>query len=328
MAPKISVLIPTYNSSQFLKEALDSVLADTSSHFELDILVVDDGSTDDTPRIVRSYGDRVRFLPIPHTGCVGAVRNYGIRNSDAAYIAFLDHDDISLPGRLERQLALIQATNADLAVSDCLEFMPGSNVRRSFMEKNGLKKHLQAHLRGEVLTNALEMLLESGGLGPPSGAMARRKSLIALGLFPEDLFGVDDFDLYVRVAAFGRIAVDFTPLALRRLHANNASRASIRMVSGAITICRKLYDFAPVRNNDRYLKLVKNREARFQREQGSLQIEAEDRIGARRSWGSSLRLKPSFQVACYWALTFLPTVWVRYIQRAKAAIRFRLFRDK
>ncbi|HEY5345943.1 MAG TPA: glycosyltransferase family 2 protein, partial [Verrucomicrobiae bacterium] len=101
MAPRISIIMPVWNGEKFLAAAVDSLLAQTFSDFEL--LVIDDGSTDRTPEILRAYADpRLRVLRLDHGGIVVAL-NHGLSQAGADWIARLDADDISLPRRLELQ---------------------------------------------------------------------------------------------------------------------------------------------------------------------------------------------------------------------------------
>ena len=104
-APRVSVLLPVRDGARFLREALDSVLAQTLADFEL--LVVDDGSTDETPEILASVGDeRLRVLRQEPAGLVAALER-GIGEARAPYLARMDADDVSLPCRLERQVAFL-----------------------------------------------------------------------------------------------------------------------------------------------------------------------------------------------------------------------------
>src|SRR6185369_7640984 len=106
---QVSVIIPTYNSARFLTEAIDSVLAQSFKDFE--ILVIDDGSTDETKAMMQRYGSPVRYIYQANAG-VAAARNRGIAESRGKYIAFLDADDAWCARKLETQLNAL-ARNAD-----------------------------------------------------------------------------------------------------------------------------------------------------------------------------------------------------------------------
>jgi len=102
--PAVSIVIPAFNASWCIRRAVDSVLAQTFTDFEL--IVVDDGSTDETAEILRSYGDALRVVSQPNGG-MSCARNAGIRIARGRYIAFLDADDRWLPAKLERQVKLL-----------------------------------------------------------------------------------------------------------------------------------------------------------------------------------------------------------------------------
>lgn len=110
--PKVSVIIPSYNCARYLPEAINSVLAQTYQNFE--IIVIDDGSTDQTAEVLRRYGDRVRAIYQQNQG-VARARNHGIRQAQGDWIAFLDADDVLLPHKLEAQLA-VAAQNPELGM--------------------------------------------------------------------------------------------------------------------------------------------------------------------------------------------------------------------
>src|SRR3972149_1612026 len=102
--PKVSVIIPTYNRASFLLQAIDSVLQQTLSDFE--IIGVDDGSTDDTEAVVKVYGDQVRYVWTPNGG-VAHARNGGMQHARGTYLTFLDSDDLLYPYALELQTQLL-----------------------------------------------------------------------------------------------------------------------------------------------------------------------------------------------------------------------------
>jgi len=318
--PTVSVVIPTFDAASYLKEALDSVLVQASPELKLEVIVVDDESTDETPEIVKAYGDRIRFLQISHRGRPGPVRNHGLRAARADYVAFLDADDLCLPGRIQQQLALIKSTESDLAVCDCLEFSTGNLARTSFLERIRAKAHLEASLRNSVVMNAFEVMIKIGGFIPPSAAMARRKTLLDLGLFPEHLECSEDLDLFLRLALRGSIAVDFAPLTLRRLHNSNLSRDRWRVVSDGLLICRDLEKMDAVIQQKRWVNLVRRTKANWCREQGSLYLRAGDLLKARRSWETSFRSWFSPRVAGYWLTSFLPRPWVEVLRNWKKQV--------
>ncbi len=103
--PSISALIPTYNCAKYIAKSIDSVLAQTYPAAE--ILIVNDGSTDDTPNVVSAYADpRLRYIEIPHAG-IAAARNKGIEDASSDYLAFLDADDLWRPAMLEKHVAVM-----------------------------------------------------------------------------------------------------------------------------------------------------------------------------------------------------------------------------
>src|SRR5688572_20527672 len=105
--PTVSVVIPTYNRVRLVLEAIESVRLQRVGPVE--IIVVDDGSPDDTVRRCRALDDPPVVIPLPRSGVIARVRNVGIRRATGRYIAFLDSDDLWLPGKLQSQLACFDA---------------------------------------------------------------------------------------------------------------------------------------------------------------------------------------------------------------------------
>jgi glycosyltransferase involved in cell wall biosynthesis len=177
-------VIPVYNGARDIRRAIDSVLAQTRPVNEL--IVVDDGSTDDTCDVVRSYGDKVRLLEQPNRG-VAAARNYGAREARSEFIALLDHDDEWLPAKIDVQMAALERQPGS-RLAYCafwLQTIDGKTVRRHVP--------LAQFWPGARLRNPF----------PPSSAILRRAELLELGGFDERLPGAscEDWELFVRYAA-------------------------------------------------------------------------------------------------------------------------------
>ena len=118
--PLVSVIMPVYNGEKYLAEAIDSILVQTFTDFEL--LIVDDGSQDNSAEIIRSYekrDSRIRFFQLERNVGSAAARNRGIASASGAYIALMDCDDVSLPKRLQKQVDFLQANPEIGAVGVC-----------------------------------------------------------------------------------------------------------------------------------------------------------------------------------------------------------------
>lgn len=185
--PRVSVIVPTYNRASVLGEALESVLEQSYRDFEL--IVVDDGSTDQTAEVVGRYGDRVRTLRREANGGCGAARNDGIRASRGELIAFLDSDDVYLPGRLE---ACVQALDARPdcggAYCDSRHVAPDGAPMPTRLSRAG--HYLSGRIfRGELLHFALHT----------NTITVRRRCFDEVGLFDEASLRFEDQHMWLRL---------------------------------------------------------------------------------------------------------------------------------
>jgi glycosyltransferase involved in cell wall biosynthesis len=219
MTPAVSVIVATHNYGRYLAGALESALGQTFR--DLEVLVVDDGSTDDTQNVVlRHLGDpRLRYYRTDHLG-QPAAKNTGIRLARAPLVAFLDADDLWLPAKLERQVALFRRDPA-LGVA---------YTRRLVIDEHGREvayEHPAPH-RGMVL----DALFRSNGFITFSSAVVRRAVLDEVGLFDEGLPLAIDYDLWLRVGL--RYRFDYVDEALvkyRTGHANLSRRVEERLAA-------------------------------------------------------------------------------------------------
>lgn len=211
MPPTVSFVIPAYNAASTIRATIESVLRQTYRDFE--VLVVDDGSTDETASIVRSFGPDVRNLYQPNQG-LAAARNTGIRATTGKVLVLLDADDMWLPDLLERQMVILSARSE----------IDGVFAWAQFIDEQGapLPDQMRTRLNGEVLRSLL-----LGGNGVLFSMLAVRRTVFEkVGLFDPVLRQAQDWDMMLRMATSGvRLACIPQALVLRRLHARNVSAA-------------------------------------------------------------------------------------------------------
>ena len=146
--PLVSVVIPAYNSGKFVAQAVESVLAQTYAPFE--IIVVDDGSTDETKDVLGRFNGQINYIHQANSG-PSAARNAGIRVARGAYICFLDADDLWTPDRLAVQMAFMQANHSiGLLFSDHEEFDEKGIVLRSFLGEKKFQSELVSQCRSRM----------------------------------------------------------------------------------------------------------------------------------------------------------------------------------
>lgn len=188
MKPVVSVIIPTYNRASLLRDALASVEAQhgIGDAYEMEVIVVDDASSDGTSQVVRAH-QRVHYVRLPANRGLPAARNAGIRASRGQYLAFLDDDDVWLPCKLECQVEALEShPEAGVVYSPCIV---RSGHREFLVPAEG-----QAPSGG-----VLEHLLEHN-LAPVHCFLVRREPLVAAGQFDERLQCFEDHDLWLRLA--------------------------------------------------------------------------------------------------------------------------------
>ena len=198
--PQVSVIIPTYNRGWIIKEAIDSVLAQDYTEFEL--IVVDDGSTDHTSDVLDSYGDVIKVFSQKNKG-VSAARNRGIEEASGTFIAFLDSDDLWLSQKLSVQIEFFNQT------PDALICQTEEVWIRNGLRVNPKKRHQKPS--GIIFKPSLELCLVS-----PSAVMIRRSLFDWVGEFDETLPACEDYDLWLRISCRFPVHLIDTPLIVKR----------------------------------------------------------------------------------------------------------------
>jgi len=185
----VSVVLPTYNRAHTVRTAIDSVLAQSYEDFEL--IVVDDGSTDDTPTVVSDVSDhRVQYLRFPENRGANVARNAGIRAADGQYIAFQDSDDVWRPRKLELQVRTFERAPADVGVV-YTGYYRISDGSRQYGPRG------KETLSGDIHE---EMLKGNGWFIPTAVAAVRRACFDAVGLFDERLQRLQDWEMWLRLS--------------------------------------------------------------------------------------------------------------------------------
>ncbi len=223
---KVSVVVPTYNRGPLLAEAIASALAQT--HGDLEVVVVDDGSTDDTRERVAAIGDRrLRYLHQPNAG-VSAARNRGLAAATAPLVAFLDSDDLWKPDKLAREVAFLRRHPDAAAVFTDVEKRDGDLVVPSFIAETPVFSRLVA---GRPAADGLVLdrrrmqlcLLEEVPI-LPSAFTIRRPALDRTGHFDETWSSWEDWEFFLRLAAWACIGYLGRPLVVLRITGTSLHR--------------------------------------------------------------------------------------------------------
>ncbi|MFY9233271.1 MAG: glycosyltransferase [Fimbriimonadaceae bacterium] len=223
--PLVSVIIPSYNRAEFLGEAIDSVLAQTYTNIE--IIVVDDGSKDDSVEVARSYGDRIDLIERENGG-VSAARNSGIAKARGTYISLLDGDDRMLPDCVEARVGILEEDSSLGVCAGSCAIMSEDGIQTGSMD---IRNAVPA---GDPFRSAVRSYW-----GATSGVVYRRSALIECGGFDPLIRVCEDWDVFVRVAAKHRFRFDPTPRAEYRMVPGSLSKSLLPMYDGAATMMRK-----------------------------------------------------------------------------------------
>ncbi len=226
---QVSVIIPSYNSAHFVTTAVDSVLAQTYQNFE--ILVIDDGSRDNTREVLERYGTRICYINQENAG-VAAARNKGIEQSRGRYVSFLDADDTWYPEKLEKQVeALSKNPNCKFCYSAVMWVDDN-------LEELGIR---HSHRK----TSPLEDLLFYGNIiGSTCGVICERNLLNEIGGFDPNLSQCADWDMWIRLAMNTEFHYIEEPLITYRQHNLSMSNNARLLEKDSLIVMEKSFAYA------------------------------------------------------------------------------------
>jgi glycosyltransferase involved in cell wall biosynthesis len=223
--PAATIIIPVFNLERYVGEAIESALAQTLPADDVEVIVVDDGSTDGSGTVAQRHGSRVCYLRQANRG-LAAARNAGLRMATAPFVTFLDADDRLWPEKLAAQLDAFAARPAVGVVTCGSRHVDAAGV--------ALPPHGWARAEGDILAR-----LVLGNLWPTHAALVRREVAVGAGGFDETLTSAEDWDLWLRLARAGvRWALVDRPLVDYRIRDDGMHQHPLRMAEN----CRRVLD--------------------------------------------------------------------------------------
>ncbi len=210
--PLVTILLPVHNGERYIKEAIDSCIKQTYENIE--ILVVNDASTDNTKNILNEYGDRIRVLDIKKQNSLGSVLNIGIQASNGSYIARMDADDIMYPTRIEKQVEVLEKNKDIVAVGGQIDVID---------EDGNITGEREYALEDKDIRRTF---FWSQPFAHPS-VMFRKDIALGIGMYPEDLPKVEDVKFFFKLSTKGKFANIPDKVLKYRMTFNTESQAKM-----------------------------------------------------------------------------------------------------
>jgi glycosyltransferase involved in cell wall biosynthesis len=301
--PLVSVIIPAYNSASYVAQAVDIALA--QSYAPLEIIVVDDGSSDNTAEVLKPYEERIQFVQQANHGPAHA-RNTAIRRARGELLAFLDADDQWLPEKLALQVPhflgnpKVGVVHSDWVVLD--------------METGQRRPSTRPHHLG--VGNCYRRLFDDIYVNTPT-AVVRRECLERVGMFDEELRVYEDYDLMIRIARHYEFAYLAQPLLIYRKHPHNTTRNQLNCVVGLWKTITKMVEADPSLWHELGKDAVTRKLSQLSFGAGYFYYDQGDFRAARRCFFESLSWRPSRYAALLWLATCLPRPLVQRLRALK-----------
>jgi glycosyltransferase involved in cell wall biosynthesis len=313
-SPLVSVVIPTYNAGHFIARCVESVLAQT--YRPLEIIVVNDGSTDHTVAALAPYRSRIRYFYQENQG-QSTARNRAIAESQGELIAFVDADDMWLPEKIARQVkALARSPRASLIHTD-LFFLDNAT---------GHKVH-RADKKAEYVGNCAGRMFMQNKV-TISSVLVRKECLARAGMFDGTFRYVDDYEMWLRIAAFFDFGYVDEPLVIYRIHEDNISRSVLAMRREELAALQKILRRIPFYRSVVDNRLIRQRLYELAQFVGYLYYAEEKYAAAHGYLDRALRTaRPDLYTSLLWAVTFFPPRVVNALRRLQHWLRPAAWRE-
>ena len=245
---KISVIIPTYNRAEYICDSIDSVFEQNYNKSSFEVIVIDDGSTDNTKAVIKKYGNKVRYFSIPHSGKPAVARNFGIKKAKGDLIAFQDSDDVWPKDKFKNQIHIFDDENIVMSYGQALAINSNGLVSDNKIVDEDVINYGE-NFDKLLKTNAISTLT----------VIVRKDVLKEIGCFNEsnDLRAIEDYELWLRISAkyHNGIKMINKPLAYYRKHDNNISIADkLTSQKRIINVLKSLLTYNYI--DKKYLKLI------------------------------------------------------------------------
>ncbi len=290
--PLVSIILPTYNCAAFLPHSIGTILLQTYNSYE--IIVIDDGSTDNTKEVLHPFMQRIKYIRLEQNKGLPTARNIGIRSAQGKYIAFIDADDLWLPEKLQ---------------TDIEYFETHSEVSMIY------SKHINIDEKGDDLDGNTKRQLPSGNIFTQlfseqnfiitSSVVVRKEVFETTGLFDEQLFNCQDWDMWLRIAFHFQVAGINKPLVKYRHNPHSLSKNRNNVLKYQKIIIDKIYNKFKDTENGIHEKLYKKRLASHYAKAGRYYLRIGDKNRANENFGLSLKNAPlNFRSLRYYLCTF------------------------
>ncbi len=299
--PLVSVIIPVYNGASFLSDAIVSALE--QSHDNIEVLVIDDGSTDNTPEICKKYSDKIRYYR-KENGGQAIARNFGIEQSGGDLIAFLDSDDIWASEKIEKQICRMQLKRCMWSYTDAVAFSDNKFLFRF--------SNISEQFEGNIFTS---LFLKNNIVA--SSVIVHRDILKKIGNFAH--IRLEDWDLWLRIAEKYEVALVKEELVQYRIHNQSSLRTTSinQKLESKIYIIKKAFKNSPHLSENLFQKACSN--AYF--EACKLFLAKNEKANARKALAHAVSMKRRFIYYLFFIFCVIPMLNIKHCQDAHKKCR-------